>query len=68
MSKKLACPTCKKTIVRTDKVKRNGVWYHHHSPVQKKNVKMTEYGLNPDKYTDEQLLRRALEKRYGESR
>jgi len=73
------CPTCGKRVKGADKVKKKGVWRHHHSSRKKVEVKQTEYGLkfkkhpnvprswgvNPDRYTDDQLLKRAVERSMG---
>lgn len=63
------CPQCSKKIRGADKIKVKGVWRHHHTSRKKKEVKITEYGLkfkkHPNGYTDEQLLKRAVEKSMG---
>jgi len=73
------CPDCGKKIRGADKIKKNGVWKHHHTSRKKKQVKVTEQGLkfkrqpgvtrswgvNPEGYNDDELLRRAVERRMG---
>jgi hypothetical protein len=73
------CPECGKKIKGADKIKVKGVWRHHHNSVKKLNVKQTEHGLkfkkpgnvqrswgvNPEHYSDDQLLKRAVERRMG---
>jgi hypothetical protein len=67
------CPVCKKRVRGADKVKVKGVWQHHHSPVKKKVkivLKPRSLGMSTmvktlyeKSLTDEQLLRKALEKK-----
>lgn len=73
------CPDCGKKIRGADKIKVNGIWMHHHTSRKNPHVKITEHGLkfkkhpnvtrawgsNPEHYNDDQLLRRAVEKRMG---
>jgi|GEM_PF-3746246 len=76
----MICYLCGKNIRGADKIKVRGNWIHkHHSPIKKKNVKVTEHGLkfkktpsvtrawgvNPEHYNNDQLLKRAVERSMG---
>lgn len=57
----MKCPRCKESVKGADKIKIEGVWYHHHSPVKKKHKNFLNCSvLN---VTAEQLLFKALTER-----
>ncbi len=52
------CPVCKKMVRRSDRVKTNGVWRHHHSSIKKK---IHIFVIYKEHQTDEQLIRRIFQ-------